>query len=202
MKVSRERMAEHRERILQSAAKRFRERGFEGIGVAELMQEAGLTHGGFYGHFESKDELINLASQRALDDTVEQWQKVIASAPDEPLEALAKYYLSTRHRERPGSGCLLAALGSDVSRQPSSLKAVVTSGLRRCLGLLEDTVAGKTEAARRQKAIAALAGMVGGMVLARSVADPALSREILKSVADSLSRHDRNSHDANSKAAR
>lgn len=196
MKVSRQQMAEHRETILLSAAKRFRERGYEGIGVAELMKEAGLTHGGFYGHFESKDELINLASQRALDDTAEQWEKVIATAHDDPLEALAKYYLSSRHRERPGSGCLLAALGSDVSRQPASLKAVVTSGLRRCLGLLESTVTGKTEAARRQKAIAALAGMVGGMVLARSVADPALSREILKAVADSLSRHD------DSKAAR
>jgi TetR/AcrR family transcriptional repressor of nem operon len=202
MKVSRERMAEHREKILLSAAKRFRECGFEGIGVAKLMKEAGLTHGGFYGHFESKDELINLASQRALDDTAEQWEKVIATAHDDPLEALAKYYLSTRHRERPGSGCLLAALGSDISRQPSSLKAAVTSGLRRCLGLLEGTVAGKTEAVRRQKAITALAGMVGGMVLARSVADPALSREILKSVAGSLSPRDANSRDANYKAAR
>jgi TetR/AcrR family transcriptional repressor of nem operon len=197
MKASRKKMAEHREKILLSAARRFRERGFAGIGVAELMKEAGLTHGGFYGHFESKEELIALASQRALDDTAGQWEKVIATAQDDPLEALAKYYLSTHHRERPGSGCLLAALGSDVSRQPSSLKAVVTSGLRRCLRLLESAVPGKTEDTRRRRAIAALASMVGGMVLARSVSDPALSREILRSVAESLSRGD-----ANTKAAR
>jgi TetR/AcrR family transcriptional regulator, transcriptional repressor for nem operon len=189
VKVSKEKMAEHREKILVSAAKRFRERGFEGIGVADLMKEAGLTHGGFYGHFDSKEELVTHASARALNETAEQWEKVIASAHDDPLEALAEYYLSTRHRERPGSGCLLAALGSDLSRQPYSVKAVVTSGLQRCLGLLEGTVLGRT-AARRQKAIAALASMVGGMVLARSVADPALSREILKSVAESLSHGD------------
>lgn len=191
MKVTKEKMAEHREKILVSAAKRFRERGFEGIGVADLMKEAGLTHGGFYGHFDSKEELVTLASERALNETAEQWEKVIDTAQDDPLEALANYYLSTRHRERPGSGCLLAALGSDLSRQPSSVKAIVTSGLRRCLGLLEGTVPGRT-AARRQRAIAALASMVGGMVLARSVDDSALSREILKSVAETLSHGDAN----------
>ena len=187
MKVSRERMVEHREKILKSAAKRFRERGFDGIGVADLMKEVGLTHGGFYGHFESKEELIALASRRALSDTAEQWEKILAAAPDNSLEALAKYYLSARHRERPGTGCLLAALGSDLSRQPPGVKAAVASGFERCLGLLESTVPGRTQNARRKKAIAALASMVGGMVLARSVADPAQSQEILESVAESLS---------------
>src|SRR3982751_1037740 len=114
MKVSREQAARNRERIVEAAAQRFRERGFEGIGVADLMKEAGLTHGGFYGHFSSKDDLIAEASSRALAGSLASFGKVVEQAPADPLPAIAGAYLTKAHRDKPGEGCLLAALGSDV----------------------------------------------------------------------------------------
>src|SRR3954463_8449571 len=116
MKVSRERAARNRERIVEAAAQRFRERGFEGIGVADLMKEAGLTHGGFYGHFASKEDLIAEASTRALAQSLARWDKLAARAPDNALFAIANAYLNSKHRDDPGAGCLLAALGPEVSR--------------------------------------------------------------------------------------
>src|SRR5688500_1127123 len=103
MKVSKEQAAQHRERILEAAAQRFRERGFEGIGVADLMKEAGLTHGGFYGHFSSKEDLIAEASARALAQSLARWGKVADRASGDPLSALAGAYLATRHRDNARS---------------------------------------------------------------------------------------------------
>src|SRR5438270_11833799 len=111
MKVSREQAARTRERIIETAARRFRERGYEGIGVADLMKEAGLTHGGFYGHFASKEELIAEASARALTESLARLSDIAERAHDDPLSAMADAYLSSGHRDDPGDGCLLAALG-------------------------------------------------------------------------------------------
>src|SRR5438105_10182354 len=108
MKVSREQAAQNRERILEAAGQRFRERGFDGIGVADLMKEAGLTHGGFYGHFSSKQNLIAEASTRALMRSLAILSKVAERAPRDPLSAVADAYLTSSHRDNPGSGCLLA----------------------------------------------------------------------------------------------
>src|SRR3954467_8361612 len=104
MKVSREQAAQNRERILEAAAKLCRERGFEGIGVADLMREAGLTHGGFYGHFGSKEELMAEACTHALERSRALWAKRAAAHPDAPLEELARIYLHPRHRDNPGQG--------------------------------------------------------------------------------------------------
>ena len=186
MKVSKEKMAEHREKIIASAAKRFRERGFEGIGVAELMKEAGLTHGAFYGHFASKEELVELAMERAFRDSNAKWEKVIAEAEGDPLQALGEFYLSLRHWKNAGTGCIFPSLGGEITRQPTRVQNAVTEGLQRFLGLLGRTIRGKTEETRRRKAIAAYASMVGGMVLARSTKDPALSAEILEAVSEAL----------------
>jgi TetR/AcrR family transcriptional repressor of nem operon len=188
MKVSRKKMAEHREQILAAAAKRFREHGFDGISVADLMKEAGLTHGGFYGHFSSKEELVALASLRAMSETVAKWEKVVDEAPGNPLEALARSYLSVRHHDHPETGCLLAALGSELARQPSSVRDAVKEGQQQFFALLTRIVPGQTKAARKKKAIAVLATMVGGMVLARTVSDPQLRQEILETVAASIPR--------------
>src|SRR3984885_14440940 len=136
MKVSKQKMAEHREQIIEAAAKRFRENGFDGISVAELMKEVGLTHGGFYGHFKSKEELVSLASQRAMTETATKWEKVIDEASGDPLEALAKHYLSARHQDHPESGCLFAALGSELGRQPASVKEAVIEGQSRFIDLI------------------------------------------------------------------
>ena len=186
MKVTKQKMAEHREQIITAAAKRFRQKGFDGIGVADLMKEVGLTHGGFYGHFASKEELIGLASQRALRETTEKWEKVIEEAPERPLEAFARSYLSKRHQMHPETGCLLAALGSELDRQPRSVKDAVMEEQLIIFDLLSHAVPGRTKAAKRKQAIVVLAGLIGGMVLARSVPDAALSEEILETVSSAI----------------
>jgi TetR/AcrR family transcriptional repressor of nem operon len=179
MKVSREQAIQNRERIVEAAAQLFRERGFDGIGVADLMKEAGLTHGGFYGHFSSKEDLIAEASARALTRSLADWTKVADRASGDPLSAVAGFYLSSRHRDNPGAGCLLAALGPDVSRQGRAVRHTVTDYVRSACDLLATLVPGKSKAARRQKAISTYATLVVAMVIARAVDDPALSQEVL-----------------------
>ena len=179
MKVSREQAAKNRERILEAAARLFRERGFEGIGVADLMKEAGLTHGGFYGHFSSKDDLIAEASERALAESLALWSGLASDRSGDPLPAVAAAYLSSEHRDNPGAGCVLAALGPDVSRQGPAVRRAVTDYVRSTVDLLSKLVPGKSKAARRQKTISAYATLVGAMVMARAVDDLALSQEIL-----------------------
>ena len=179
MKVSREQAALNRERILEAAAQLFRERGFDGIGVADLMKQAGLTHGGFYGHFASKEELIAEASARALTSTFEFLSNEAQRTTGDPLAAVAESYLSSTHRDDPGTGCLLAALGPDVSRQGRAVRRTVTDFVRSAVDLLMTLVPGKSKAARRQKAISTYATLVGTMVMARAVDDRALSQEIL-----------------------
>jgi TetR/AcrR family transcriptional repressor of nem operon len=179
MKVSREQAAQNRERIVETAAQLFRERGFEGIGVADLMKEAGLTHGGFYGHFSSKEDLIAEASARALTSSLAVLSKVAERAQGAPLSAVAASYLTSRHRDNPGAGCLLAALGPDVSRQGPAVRRSVTDYVRGAVDLLTTMVRGKSKAARRRKALSTYATLVGTMVMARAVDDRALSQEIL-----------------------
>src|SRR3984893_1504490 len=183
MKVSKQKMAEHREQIIEAAAKRFREKGFDGISVAELMKEVGLTHGGFYGHFTSKEELVSLASQRAMRSTSAKWARVIGEAPGDPLAALAKDYLSTRHQDHPEAGCLFAALGGELGRQPVLVQKAAMEVQLQFLYILSRVVPGRAKAARRRKAIVVFAELIGGMILARSVPDPELSQEILKTMA-------------------
>jgi len=188
MKVSREQAAQNRERILDAAARLFRERGFEGIGVADTMKAAGLTHGGFYGHFSSKEDLIAQACARAFSRSHQRWSRRAGSTPDDPLSSIIRSYLTPRHRDDPGTGCALAALGPDVARHGPGVRRAVTEGLRSAFNLLSGLVPGKSEAARRQKAIGTYASLVGAMIMARAVGDPALSQEILDAVRAFVSR--------------
>ncbi len=188
MKVSREQAAQNRERILDAAARLFRERGFEGIGVADTMKAAGLTHGGFYGHFSSKEDLIAQACARAFSRSHQRWSRRAGSTPDDPLSSIIRSYLTPRHRDDPGTGCALAALGPDVARHGPGVRRAVTEGLRSAFNLLSGLVPGKSEAARRQKAISTYASLVGAMIMARAVGDPALSQEILDAVRAFVSR--------------
>lgn len=168
MKVSREQMGENRRQILDAAGRLFRDRGFEAVTVAEVMREAGLTHGGFYGHFRSKDDLIAAALA----------ELVVASEPGPlALPAFAARYLSPAHRDDPASGCPVAALASDTIRQAPEARATMTEGLRRQIARLTDGAAEPESA--RQAAIGSWAAMVGAMILARMSDDPALSDEVL-----------------------
>lgn len=183
MKVTKDVMANHKEQIIATAARRFRERGFDGISVAEIMNEVGLTHGGFYRHFSSKDELVAVASLRAVSETIGKWRKIADGATGDRLEAITNSYLSLRHHDHPETGCLVAALGAELSRQPPSVKSAVTDGGRQMIDFLSGVAPGKTKALRRKQAIVVFASMVGGVILARMTSDSELRREILKDVA-------------------
>jgi TetR/AcrR family transcriptional regulator, transcriptional repressor for nem operon len=186
MKVSREQAVANRERILDVASRLFRERGFDGIGVADLMEHAGLTHGGFYGHFASKEALMAQACERALASSVVKWTKLSARAEGKPLSAIAKYYLSARHRDDPGAGCAVATLAVDAPRLGSDVRRAVTKGVRSLIEVLAGVVPGKSRAAKRRLALNTFASMVGALVLARAVNDAELSEEILKAVSTSI----------------
>jgi TetR/AcrR family transcriptional repressor of nem operon len=186
MRVSREKAAENRERIVETAAALFRTKGFGGIGVADIMKAANLTHGGFYGHFESKDDLIGEASRRSTARAAANWERVVADAPDKPYAALLKHYLSPRHRDDPGTGCAFAALGTDVARSGKSVRKTFADGLQPLLAILAKALPESSKAARRRKAVATMAAMVGALTLARAVEDTALSDEILEAVRQEL----------------
>jgi TetR/AcrR family transcriptional regulator, transcriptional repressor for nem operon len=185
MKVSREQVAEHHRRIVGAAGKLFREKGFDGVGVADIMKSAGLTHGGFYGHFASKEDLIAQACAGAAN--VDTWLAVTERAPKNPLAAIVSFYLSARHRDHPETGCLLASLGPEVARQRGGVRRAFTDGLRTRLDFLAEIVTGRSKAAKRRKAIATMSALVGALVLARAVDDPSLSDEILSATAANFS---------------
>jgi TetR/AcrR family transcriptional regulator, transcriptional repressor for nem operon len=186
MRVSREQADKNREHVIDVASRLFRERGFEGIGVADLMKEAGLTHGGFYGQFKSKEDLKVQASRRALSRNKDRWAKVIAETPSEKLAALARFYLSDAHRDRRGEGCALAALGGDAPRYGRELQAAFKDGIEGYLELLDGIMSASSGEERRDKTIAALSTMVGALVLSRAVGDEALSQKILSAAADEI----------------
>lgn len=179
MRVSREQFTENRQRILDVAAKLFREKGLEGIGVDAIMQEAGLTHGGFYGHFASKADLAEQACAVALGRSAERWEALARSRPDSGLAEIARSYLSKRNRDNPGGGCVFAALGSEVARRSDAVRATVTRGVQAQLGILERVADRPSKSERREQAITTLSGLVGAMVLARLVDDATLSNQIL-----------------------
>lgn len=180
MRASREQAAASRERIVEQSSRLFREQGFEGTGVAEIMRHAGLTHGGFYGHFDSKDELIAEAVTRALAGSAERWRNLAAFAPDAPVAAIVQRYLSPQHRDEPGSGCLVAALGPEIARQGDAVRRAMTDGVRELVDLLAALVPEANEPERRATAIGLFAELIGAVTLARAVDDPAFADEIVK----------------------
>jgi TetR/AcrR family transcriptional repressor of nem operon len=171
MKVSREQMAENRIRILDCASRLFREKGFEAVTVAEVMKAAGLTHGGFYGHFKSKDDLAAQALATSLEKN---------AGATLGLEAYLDSYLSARHRDNPGNGCPTAGLAAEARLQSEAVRSTITQGFRAQLDCLSQVSAGETETERRRAAIGTWATMVGAIILARAVDDPALSDEVLE----------------------
>ena len=176
------------ERIVQTAAARFREAGVDGIGVADLMKEAGLTHGGFYRHFASRDDLVAEAVECALSDGGRAVEAVAAAKLDRQalVAALVDAYLSTAHRDGLATSCAVTTLAGDVARSNDRARAAYTQQVGIYLELLTKLALADRPKARRAKAIAALSSLVGAVSLARAVNDDKLSREILKSAADEL----------------
>jgi TetR/AcrR family transcriptional repressor of nem operon len=178
MRVTREQAAENHERIVEAASRLFRQQGFDGVSVDAIMQDAGLTHGGFYGHFKSKEDLAAQALARALEHSAERQGK------HTDIAGLVSHYLSQRHCEDRGNGCAIAALGADIAREGKGIRHGLTTHIRSQLDRLARLLTGGTAAHRRKRAIATLAGMVGALTLARAVDDPALSKEILAAARD------------------
>jgi TetR/AcrR family transcriptional regulator, transcriptional repressor for nem operon len=182
MKVSREKAAENRERIIDAAGTLFRAKGFAGIGVADIMKAAELTHGGFYGHFASKDDLAAQASRRSLARAAAKWERIAAAAPEKAYAALLANYLAPTHRDDPGRGCAFASLSADAARGGKTVRAAFAEGLQPFLDVLAESIPGRSKAARRRKAVATMASLVGAVTLARAVGDQRLSDEILAAV--------------------
>lgn len=186
MKVTREQVAKNRQRILEVAGRLFREKGFDGVSVADIMKSAGLTHGAFYGHFASKDELAAQACATAVAKILDIWTALASDKFPDQLGAIVANYLTPTHRDDLGGGCVLAALGADVVRQPGSVRHVLTDGIRSAVAMLSIIAPGASNAAQREKALATLAGLVGAVTLARAADDPTLSDEILNAALATL----------------
>ncbi len=178
MKVTRAQAEANRERIVDVAGELFREKGFDGIGLNELMQAAGLTRGGFYGHFESKDELASLACERALSVNNQYWAELSDKPPAQALQSLVQFYLSDLHRDHIGKGCAMAALAGDVARAGPALQGTFEDGVEKFLAVLQPLVAGEGPAERRGQALATLSQLVGALLLSRAVQSPELSTEL------------------------
>ena len=181
---SREDKAASHDRIVQMAAKRFREQGVDRIGVADLMRDAGLTHGGFYRHFASRDELVVAAIERALGQG-SRAVEAVAKIKEAPLAAVVDGYLSAAHRDTLATSCAVATLAGDVARSNDRARSAYTRQVEIYLELLTKLIAGNKQR-RRRKAIAALSTLVGALSISRAVNDEKLSQEILKSAADEL----------------
>jgi TetR/AcrR family transcriptional regulator, transcriptional repressor for nem operon len=176
---------QHHGRIVRVAAARFREDGVGGVGVAELMQEAGLTHGGFYRHFASRDDLVAEAIACALRDGG-QAVAALANLEHDALSKLIEAYLSEKHRDDLATSCAVATLAADVARCNRDARTAYTNQVSTYLEILTKLIAGESPRARRKKAIAALSTLVGAVSLARAVNDKALSSEILDDARDEL----------------
>ncbi|WP_283196044.1 TetR/AcrR family transcriptional regulator [Rhizobium sp. AN80A] len=187
MRVSREKFAENREKILGVAGVLFREKGFESTGVAEIMKAAGLTHGGFYGHFQSKEDLALEVSRALIERVKVRWNEIIAGAPDAQLDALLKHYLSRCSVDDPGGSCVFASLVQEVSRSQGAVRSTFNDGLSALVDILSGIVPGDSAEERRAKGFTTLSAMMGAVILARAVESRELSDSFLFTTRDALS---------------
>ncbi|MGX5846570.1 TetR/AcrR family transcriptional regulator [Mesorhizobium sp. PL10] len=186
MRVTRSQAEQNRQTVIDVASRLFRERGFDGIGVKDLMESAGLTQGGFYKQFASKDDLVAQASRRALESAANRWSAAVAASPEDPLGAVIDFYLSTGHRDEKRDGCPVVALGSDAARQGADVKASFEAGIREYLGMLGSWVGKAGGEETGGKAMAVLSTMVGAVVLSRAVNDADLAKAFLGAASDQV----------------
>ncbi|WP_027166645.1 TetR/AcrR family transcriptional regulator [Mesorhizobium sp. WSM3224] len=186
MRVSRVQAEQNRQTVIDVASRLFREHGFDGIGLKDLMKGAGLTQGAFYKQFASKEDLAAQASRRAMESAALRWAEATASNPDDPFGAVIEFYLSTDHREERMDGCPVVALGSDAARQGSDVKASFEAGIKEYLEVIGRLI-GETDGEEpNSKTMAVLSTMVGALMLSRIVNDPDLAQAFLDAATDQV----------------
>jgi TetR/AcrR family transcriptional repressor of nem operon len=180
MRYSREHKQETHAKIVKKAAVLLREKGAHGIGVADLMKEAGLTHGGFYAHFESREALVIEAFAYAMDRSTERWRKIAEQTPpDKRLATIIQTYLTPVHRDDPGHGCAVPALGGEIARESPRTRKAFAAKLEAMIDMVADQIPDVTRKAARKQAMATIATMMGTLVLARVAGNGEFSDEIL-----------------------
>jgi TetR/AcrR family transcriptional regulator, transcriptional repressor for nem operon len=180
MRYSKEHKAETHARIVKKASVRLRERGAHGIGVADLMKEAGLTHGGFYAHFNSREALVIEAFGYAMDRSIEHWRKVAAETqPEKRLSTIVDSYISPTHRDDPGRGCVITSLGAEIARESARTRKAFAAKLEQLIDVMADQIPDVPRKTARRQAMATLATMMGTLVMSRVAGSGEFSDEIL-----------------------
>jgi TetR/AcrR family transcriptional repressor of nem operon len=181
MRKSKQEAAATRERIIMAAAAAFRKNGIAGTGLSDLMAAAGLTHGGFYRHFDSKDQIVADACTAAVESLVAQ---LAASAsrksPQRGLKTIVENYLSAAHRDQPADGCPLAALGSEMARADKRTRAAATQAFLKLVEVIASQLGKTRPNVARRRALVAAATMIGALTMSRIVTDSELSAAILR----------------------
>jgi TetR/AcrR family transcriptional repressor of nem operon len=183
MRKSREETAQTRKRIVTAASGKFRKNGIVATGLNDLMSAAGLTHGGFYTHFESKDQLVAEACAEAVETAIFARLAAVASKG----AGAAAAYLSTDHRDNPDTGCPLSAIGSELARSNEKTRAAATAGFLKLVEIMAAQYGALPPATARRRALVAVSTMIGALTMSRIVTDPKLSAQILKEAEKSLS---------------
>jgi TetR/AcrR family transcriptional repressor of nem operon len=180
MRYSKEHKQETHARIVKKASVRLREKGAHGIGVADLMKEAGLTHGGFYAHFDSREALVIEAFAYAMDRSTERWRKVAEETPSEKrLATIVESYLTPLHRDDPGHGCAVPTLGAEIARESPKTRKAFAAKLEQMIDMMADQILDVPRKSARKQAVAAVATMMGTLVLSRIAGNGEFSDEIL-----------------------
>lgn len=180
MRYSREHKLETHARIVKKASVRIREKGAHGIGVADLMKDAGLTHGGFYAHFDSREALVIEAFAYAMDRSTDRWRKLAETVPQEKrMASIVESYLTPLHRDDPGHGCAITALGAEIARESPKTRKAFAAKLEQMVDMLAEQIPEVPRKTARKQALATLSTMVGALVLARIAGSGELSDAIL-----------------------
>jgi TetR/AcrR family transcriptional repressor of nem operon len=180
MRYSREHKLETHARIVKKASVRLREKGAHGVGVADLMKEAGLTHGGFYAHFASREALVIEAFAYAMDRATERWRKLAEQTPsDKRLSTIVDSYLTPLHRDDPGHGCAVPTLGAEIARESPKTRRAFAAKLEQMIDMMADQILDVPRKTARKQAMATLATMMGTMVMSRIAGNGEFSDEIL-----------------------
>jgi TetR/AcrR family transcriptional regulator, transcriptional repressor for nem operon len=181
MRYSKEHKQETHTRIVKKAAVLLREKGAHGVGVADLMKEAGLTHGGFYAHFDSREALVIEAFGYAMDRATERWRKVVEQTPaDKRLATIVEAYLTSVHRDDPGHGCAVPALGAEIARESPKTRKAFAAKVDQLIDVIADQIPDTPRKGARKQATSMLATMMGTLLLARIAGSDEASDEILQ----------------------